>query len=687
MTKASYNRLIYEKSPYLLEHAHNPVDWFPWSEEPFLLAEKLNKPVFLSIGYASCHWCHVMERESFSDPGVAQMLNQTFVCIKVDREELPQVDALYMEFAQMIMASSGGWPLNVILTPDKKPFYAMTYLPPRNSKGMMGLFEMGRHIYELWSGPQKSRVLAQSEQIFEICQDMSKEFGAPVKNNQSELIASAVEECIDMLDPVYGGKKGSPKFPMSYQCEFLFEYGQRHHHQYCDQLAETTLTMMQRGGIYDVLGGGFCRYSVDDKWMIPHFEKILIDNALLAKTYLEAYKISGSKDRLFIAAEILNYLNTEMKGPYGLFFSSQDADSEHQEGAFYTWDPSEIYAKLEGEDAELFCEFYNLSKEGNFEGKNVLFQHLSLREFAKQKNLAVEDLFQRFKAIKAFLYLERKYRPEPSKDEKLLLGWNAATLEAFLRAGYLCQDQEYITIAQSGIERLRSLFFKDHVGYRRFLDNDLKSFACLEDYVACIKLSLCFYHFGHGDEYLKWARDLTHSVIQDFKAPEGCFYESSKQDTLLPIRRREFIDGTLPSSLALLGEVFYLFSEIDNNLLAQSFLQEILNEGASFISQFPTASFSMLALIDQVEQQALVLIVIVLDEQKTLKDPFLEWIALQRKERFFCVWKSFETSDEPYCAKDKKLIDGQTAFYVCHRKTCYPPLICLDELKKLISRL
>ena len=384
------NRLIKEKSPYLLQHAHNPVDWYPWGEEAFETARRLQKPIFLSIGYATCHWCHVMEKESFENPAVASLMNEAFVNIKVDREELPGIDSLYMEFAQSMISGALGWPLNVILTPDLHPFFAVTYLPPHQSHGNMGLTELIDRISDTWSNEEEREKLETQSQY--IIQLFSK--NVHVKGEAllpKEEILEAAETLFRMADSTFGGMKGEPKFPMGYYMNFLLEYSATKKDGRGLFIVERTLEMMHRGGIYDHLGGGFSRYSVDERWFLPHFEKMLYDNALLAKAYFEAWQ--ATKKRLYkdVSDEILHYCIREMMHSQGGFYAAEDADSEGHEGLYYTWPFDEVMDLL-GENGTLFCKFFGIVKNGNFEGRNILYLTNSFEEFAKKNKLDVTQL-------------------------------------------------------------------------------------------------------------------------------------------------------------------------------------------------------------------------------------------------------------------------------------------------------
>jgi uncharacterized protein len=403
------NRLIHEKSPYLLQHAHNPVDWFPWGQEAFDLAKKEDKPIFLSIGYATCHWCHVMEKESFEDAETAHLMNDAFVNIKVDREELPEVDSLYMEFAQVLMSSAGGWPLNLILTSDLKPFFAVTYLPPKTKRGLMGLQQFIQHIKLLWHSEEREKLLEQANRLLQVFQKNVSSAGQLLPSEKQ--ISQCVEILFELADPVYGGFKGEPKFPFGYQACFLLEYCQAKADSRSLFYLELTLENMFRGGIYDHLGGGFSRYSIDEKWQIPHFEKMLYDNAILARTYLDVWKFTKNPIYQRICEETLSYVLRDLLQPCGAFSSAEDADSNGKEGAYYVWDLQEILEALPQDQATLFCQLYNVTHEGNFDGKNILHLSKSFEEFAEERNEDWREMMPKIEWARQALLKKRALRP------------------------------------------------------------------------------------------------------------------------------------------------------------------------------------------------------------------------------------------------------------------------------------
>ena len=373
------NRLIREKSPYLLQHAHNPVDWYPWGEDAFIAARETNRPIFLSIGYATCHWCNVMEQESFQNVELARMMNDLFINVKVDREELPEVDSLYMEFAQAMMSGGAGWPLNLILTPDLNPVFAATYLPLDSSRGFLGMKQLIHRIKQIWDNPQeRDNVIEQAEKVVDIFAHKAPTTTPELPSK--EVIAICTELIFRAADPIHGGMKGSPKFPIGFQASFLLREAQQRTDSRALFYVEKTLEMMHRGGLYDHLGGGFSRYCVDERWLVPHFEKMLYDNAILAQVYIEAYVYTRHHFYREVGEQLLAYVMREMTAPEGAFYSAEDADSNDREGSYYTWSWDEIQIALK-EQAPLFNEFYGVTPSGNFHGRNILHMPYTLKEF------------------------------------------------------------------------------------------------------------------------------------------------------------------------------------------------------------------------------------------------------------------------------------------------------------------
>ncbi|MDP8952177.1 MAG: thioredoxin domain-containing protein, partial [Actinomycetota bacterium] len=439
------NRLAQETSPYLLQHKDNPVDWYPWGEEALERAKEEDKPVLLSVGYSACHWCHVMERESFEDEATAQIMNQHFVNIKVDREERPDIDSIYMSATQA-MTRHGGWPMTVFMTPDGAPFYAGTYFPPVPSRGMPSFKQLLMGLADAYEN-RRDEVLQSAENVREYLREATSA-SIPQTEISEELLTHAATALVGQVDNRFGGFNGAPKFPQAMNLEVLL----RHHKRTGDRAAlsglELTLRQMANGGIYDQLGGGFARYSVDEYWLVPHFEKMLYDNALLARLYLEAYQATGDDFYRRIAEETLYYVARDMTDPEGGFYSAEDADSEGEEGKFYVWTPAEIEAALDPDDARIAMRYWDVTERGNFEGKNILNVPRPLEAVAAEFGISAEELWTRILDIRQKLLAEREKRVRPGRDEKVLAAWNGLMLRAFALAARVLDREDYRRIAE-----------------------------------------------------------------------------------------------------------------------------------------------------------------------------------------------------------------------------------------------
>lgn len=681
------NHLINEKSPYLQQHAHNPVDWYPWCSEAFELAQSQDKPIFLSIGYATCHWCHVMEKESFESPEIASKMNEVFVNIKVDREEHPEVDNIYMEFAQALMSSAGGWPLNVILTPDLKPFFAVTYLPPNTKRGLMGLEQFVEHIKQLWQSDERPQLIEQANKVVEIFQRAAQPVGDALPSE--ETVMNAAEILFEMADPVNGGIKGEPKFPMGYQAIFLLQYSRLNNDSRSLFFVELTLDRMHRGGIYDHLGGGFSRYSVDESWRIPHFEKMLYDNAILAKTYLDAWKFTKRPAYKQVCAETLEYVLRDMTSPEGGFYSAEDADSEGHEGLFYTWKPSEIKEVLSPEDGELFCRFYGVTDHGNFEGRCVLHTEHPLEEFAEALSIPIDQFQKKLKSMKEALFQKRESRPHPFKDDKIISSWNGLMIDSMIKASSAFDRKEFAEAALKAAQFIKSKLWTNGKLLRRYRDGDSRFSAGLEDYAYMIKGLLSLFEEGKGTEWLEWALQLASVLEKDFKASNGAFYQTEEQEPVL-IRKCDFYDGAEPSGNGVHCENLLRLYQLtqDPKYLAQA--EDILKAARHFIETYPPgACYHLIALQRYFDQKA-ANVVIALDEQHSLEKDISHQLSASFSPHTEVVWK--EKEDERLLAlipslKDKDLIDGKTAVFICRQDLCEPPLNKKEEIMKAIEKL
>lgn len=576
-----------EKSPYLLQHAHNPVDWYPWGKEAFDLAKERDKPIFLSIGYATCHWCHVMAHESFENPDLAKMLNQAFVNIKVDREERPDIDDLYMELSQALMATPGGWPLNIILTPELKPFFAVTYLPPKTSNGMIGLDQFIMQISELWQSDERAQIIEQADQLVEILGRVSRPVGTELPS--VDLIDSVAPQIYEAADPLHGGFKGEPKFPLSYHLLFLMACAEQKSEGRALFFAELTLDKMASGGIYDHLGGGFSRYSVDSAWQVPHFEKMLYDNALLVSAYLEGARVIKKERYRVVAKETLNYLMRELVSPEGAFYAAEDADMEGHEGLFYTWDYEEVKETLPPEILELFCSFYGIREQGNFRGRNILHSAIPFEEFAEIKNLSEVELDKRLQEGRRLLFEKRKTRTQPFKDDKILSGWNGLAIDAFAKAGKFFNEDVYTQAALKAVEFIKNHLWKEGFLHRRYRDGEARFHATLEEYAFLIKGVLTLYSEGSDKQWLDWAVEMTALLEKRFKAPGGAFYQTDGSEPLL-VRRCGFFDGPEPSGNAVHTENLLRLYQITQEEKYRIQAEEIMKGAKQFIETYALGS-------------------------------------------------------------------------------------------------
>jgi uncharacterized protein len=681
------NHLISEKSPYLLQHAHNPVDWYPWGEEAFALSKKLDKPIFLSIGYATCHWCHVMERESFQDPHVAQTMNEAFVNIKVDREELPEVDSLYMEFAQLLMSTAGGWPLNVILTPELKPFFAITYLPPRTRHGLIGLEEFIAHIKQLWQSDERAELIEQANKIVEILERATHAIGDEVP--QEDLLLDAVEHLFQLADPVYGGMKGEPKFPLGYQCNFLMQFAKAKNESRALFYVELTLDKMADGGIYDHLGGGFSRYSIDERWSIPHFEKMLYDNAILAGAYLAGWQFVKKERYRRVCEEILTYVLRDMTDPGGGFYSAEDADSEQHEGRFYTWTPDEIKEALPLSEAELFCRYYGVTPGGNFEGRSVLQIELPLNVFAEAQGLQEEELEQRLEEAKKILFERRTRREHPFKDDKILGGWNGLMIGALVKAGKALEEESFVHEALRAAECIRKNLWKEGQLLRRFRQGEARFPAGLDEYAYLLQGLLALFEAGCGTQWLSWGIEIAALLQKEFKREGGAFYQTEMQRSIL-IRKCEFYDGAEPSGNGLHAENLIRLFQITQNEDYLDQARDVFKAAKGFIEAYPPgACYHLLSLQHYLDETAPTL-VISLDAQESFAEEMAVTIASHFCPHATVVWRREKDEELFLCipsTRDQVPINGQTTLYICRKGVCEAPLSKKEEILKAITAL
>jgi len=531
------NHLINETSPYLLQHAHNPVDWYPWGDEAFEKARRENKPVLLSVGYSACHWCHVMAHESFENDQIAELMNEHFVNIKVDREERPDLDQIYMNAVQM-MTHHGGWPMTVFLTPEAVPFYGGTYFPPQDRYNMPGFPRVLLGVADAYRN-QQDEIRETGKALVNELRRLSDSGGSdhPI---EPELLDAAYAGIAKGYDAINGGFGGAPKFPPAMTLEFLLRTHARTGNGDALEMVSHTCTKMANGGMYDQLGGGFHRYATDARWLIPHFEKMLYDNALLSRLYLHYFQVGGDAFARGTAEGILDYVVREMTHPDGGFYSTQDADSEGHEGKFFVWDIDGIRKTLGGRDAEIFASYYNITESGNFEGKNILNITRSLEEVAAAQGIAESDLLASLKESKHKLFDLREQRVKPDRDEKILTAWNGLMMASFAEAGVILRRPDYTDAARRNAEFVLSNLRRDGTLLRTWKDGVAKFNAYLEDYAFLVEGLVTLFETTGEFRWLKEALALTERMIEEFWDEDGGgFFFTGKSHEDLIVRSND----------------------------------------------------------------------------------------------------------------------------------------------------
>jgi len=697
MNNKSTNRLINEKSPYLLQHAHNPVDWFPWCDAAFQKAERENKPIFLSIGYSTCHWCHVMERESFEDSGIAKMMNLSFINIKVDREERPDIDSVYMSVCQM-MTGSGGWPMTIIMTPDKKPFYAGTYFPKESKWGRIGMTDLINQINDFWKN-NRGKVNSSVQDIFNHLKE-----SVNFKRTDTELSIDIFDKCYDILkgnyDEEYGGFGNAPKFPTPHNLSFLLRLNELNNVDTANAkfMVFHTLQKMYFGGIYDQLGFGFHRYSTDSKWLVPHFEKMLYDQALLINTYLEAKLITKESVYEMCVIETVEYAMRNMYSKKSGFFTAEDADSEGVEGKFYLWTNNEIEKILGKRESEMFCSIYNVYNAGNFtdeisktkNGKNILHIGKSIPEICDDLQMSDIELARFVKRTKQSLFNARERRIKPAKDNKILTDWNAMMISSIVKAGFALGVEQFIIIAITTFDSLIDLMLND--------DNSLSHRSCLgvsgiegnlDDYAYMTDALLELYFATGNIEFVDIAINFTEYLNRHFLDTEnGGYYFSPDTNKDLIIRKKEIYDGAIPSGNSVaLQNLFRLHSLTGNNKYLK-IAEKMIAAFAGEISKYPAGYCNFLnsllfSFIGPVE------IVIAGDVNDSNYDDMISVIAKTFLPTRVLIYKTGEYSNyhnilNPLISKMVK-IDNLTTVYVCNNFNCKRPVTNYKDLKDLLD--
>ncbi|MFA0847819.1 MAG: thioredoxin domain-containing protein [Methanobacterium formicicum] len=686
------NHLKDEKSPYLLQHRDNPVDWYPWGEEAFQKAKDENKPIFLSIGYSTCHWCHVMSRESFQDPEIGQLINQVFVPVKVDREERPDIDSIYMTVCQMI-TGSGGWPLTIIMTPDLKPFFAGTYFPKDTGPRGTGLRDLILNVHELWEN-QEGELLKSADELTVSLEKISQ--GKPGDSLPPEIITQTYHSLQENFDQQYAGFGTNQKFPTPHHLLFLLRYWKQTGETEALNMIQETLKAMRKGGIYDHIGFGFHRYTVDQQWIIPHFEKMLYDQALLAMAYTEAYQATGETEYRETAEEVLEYILRDMRSPEGGFYSAEDADSEGEEGKFYLWTAEEIQDLLGPEDGALFQTVYSISPEGNFKdeargiktGKNILHRTKTWDEISAELEIPSDQLWWKMEHAREVLFPAREARIHPGKDDKILTDWNGLVITALSLAGRVFGREDYLVAAGEAVDFIMTHLHSQGRLQHRWREGESAIEGNLDDYAYLIWGLLELYQATFQAEYLKAALKLNQALTKHFwDNEEGGYYFTPDHAPQILVRQKEAYDTALPSGNSVqqmnLERLYLLTGENNFRETSESlekYFSPTMKQTPAAFTMFlsaimfqtsPSFEVTILGEKDSLDTQGML---------KALQKEYLPQVVLVLKSSSDDLIKELISSLE-----NKTMVGNQATAYVCGDGTCQAPVNTPEELINLLK--
>ena len=670
------NHLINETSPYLLQHAHNPVDWYPWGDEAFDKARRENKPVLLSIGYSACHWCHVMAHESFENEAIAQLMNNYFVNIKVDREERPDLDQIYMNAVQM-MTHHGGWPMTVFLTPDAVPFYGGTYFPPQDRYNIPGFPRVLIGVAEAYKERQDEIRETGTSLITEL-RRLSETAGSD-RPIEPELLDAAYSGMTRNYDSVNGGFGGAPKFPPAMALEFLLRTGKPD----ALQLISHTCLKMANGGIYDQLGGGFHRYSTDSRWLVPHFEKMLYDNALLSRLYLHYFQVSGEPFARETVEGILDYVLREMTHPLGGFYSTQDADSEGHEGKFFVWDIQEIRDVLGETAAARFCDYYNITESGNFEGKNIPNVTRTLEDVAVAHRISVGELQASLNESKQTLFDRRERRVKPDRDEKILTAWNGLMMASFAEAGIVLNRPDYTEAARRNAEFVLSNLRADGMLLRTWKDGQAKFNAYLEDYAFLTEGLLTLFETTGEARWLHETLALTDRMIDEFWDNDGGgFFFTGKSHENLIVRSKDYFDNATPSGNSVATLVLLRLATLTGRENYRNLATAVLREVSGQAQRYPSGFGYALSAADFLLSTPKEVAIVGKDEadiRPLLDETWRRYLPNK------VVAVDFGEHPEIALLENRPLVNGLATAYVCEHFTCQNPVTNVSSLAALLK--
>jgi len=677
------NRLNLETSPYLLQHANNPVDWYPWGAEALAKAQAEDKPIFLSIGYSACHWCHVMAHESFENEATARLMNERFVNIKVDREERPDLDSIYMD-AVVAMTGQGGWPMSVFLTPDGKPFYGGTYYPPTPRYGMPSFGQLLQSLAQAYQS-QKEDILHNAEVMLQRLQaTLPMQAGSTLEPNVSELAYQALSRNFDSTN---GGSTGAPKFPQPMTHDFMLRYYCRTQQASALDMVELTLHKMAQGGMYDQLGGGFHRYSVDAVWLVPHFEKMLYDNALLARLYLHAYQLTGQPFYKQIVEETLDYVIREMTDVAGGFYSTQDADSEGEEGKFFLWDVDEIGDVLGDEEGAIFCAAYDVRHGGNFEGRTILNLPTPLAQVAINLNLTLDTLMEVLARSKAKLFAVREQRIKPARDEKILTAWNGLMVAALAEAGRVLNRTDYTQVAIRNAEFVLSTMRRDGRLFRTWKAEPgmAKLMGYLEDYAFYADGLLALYQTTFEPRWFNEARQLMDVVLAHFADNDnGGFFDTADDHEPLVTRPKSLQDNATPCGNSMAARTLFLLAAYtgeakyyDSGVRALAGLQGPL-------SQYPAAFAHWLGALEFITSTPKEVAIIGALNDPTTMDMLQTLFSPYRPNQVVAVATEATAATHPELVHGRPMLEGKTTAYICQNFTCQQPVTTVSVLETML---
>ena len=692
MIPGTLNHLQHEKSPYLLQHATNPVDWHPWGEEAFSRARQEDKPVFLSVGYSTCHWCHVMARESFEDDEAASLLNDDFICVKVDREERPDIDGIYMRVCQM-MTGGGGWPLTIVMTPDRRPFFAATYIPKENRWGKTGLIELLPQLGKLWR-TERERIEETAARTLSILrQPLSKPGEAPGE----ETLADAFEELQEAFDAESGGFGAAPKFPMPHQLLFLLRHGERTGKGEAIRMAEKTLRALRRGGIFDQLGYGFHRYSTDRHWLIPHFEKMLYDQALSVLAYTEAFQESGDGEHALTAREVLEYALGDLQAPEGGFYAAEDADSEGEEGRFYLWRMDEIRRRLDPEEARFAAEVFGIEEGGNFidplagkrTGLNILHRADS-GEAAAGHGISGEEFRRRLEKVRLCLLAARDGRIRPQRDDKILTDWNGLMIAALARAACVLDEPRYLTEARTAADFLRTrMQTPDGRLLHRWCGGEPAVPGNLDDYAFVIWGLIELYEAGFAARDLRMALELQRILTDRFRDRSGGFFFTPDDGEELLTRLKESHDGAVPSGNAVTLMNLIRLGRMTGEPRLEEEAAALCRVFADSVRRIPSAHAQWLIALEMLAAPSCEVVIAGRPEAMDTRG-LIDVVRRCRHSRPLLLFRpEGETAPEiaelaPF-TREMRAINGRAAAYVCSGFSCKQPATDPQELAAILA--